>query len=720
MKKILLFLFSISLAINTSASHFSGGEIRYEFNGTNYDVYLSFYKLCEGGINLFNYANVYVSSASLQKGVNVNTTFLGFDTVDVNCPNALNRCYSLTGTLPGYIKATFKGTVTLPGKANDWLFSWTGSARIYSLENIVPADMYLYTWLDNTHSINSNAKMVDAPTYYVTTGDTTTIPLNTKDPEGDSIAYKFVQPRDDRLTSFCSYRTGYTLTAPFGANGYAALDATTHSLYVKPPIAGTFTIAFEVEEYRGGALVGRYVKDIVIVAMNTLNPLSFPLKDATNVPHVYTCPGKNNKVDLSYHDIVLTDSVYIDVDFPNFTGWNFSATTTNGLGAALTKLDWTTPANFDPATLPHFYINIKVRDNACPSSTVVYNLLVRTRQCSADTVWPGDANGDKTVNIYDPLYIAIANGKTGPSRMNQGINWAKKLAPDYNSLFFTNMVDMKHADCNGNGVINNQDLTAVNLNYGKSHPKGGRAKPTGSNDLYFDMTGIRLELGKTVSIPIKLGNVTQTINDVYGLGTRININGIQLDTPPTVTNTGSWIDNATTAMNFVQEISTSTIEWAHARIDQQNVSGNGTVGMLQFTVPNDPTKVGKQVTFSFEDPFFINNLGLQNDDINTVDGSEIVIFPSSIGTVENKVLSMAVIPNPSHSQAVLKLATTENTRITAHVVNVTGQTVWSNSYNIVTGNHQIELPSSELPSGMYTIRVESSNGERSVMKWIKQ
>ena len=682
MNKILLFLVCVLFSINSYASHFSGGEIRYEFNGTNYDVFLTLFKVCEpNSATLPDSATIDVSSASKSTTFSQPINFIGYDTVDVNCPNSVNRCYNISGTLPGYIQARFKGTITLPSQANDWKISWSSCCRITSMMNIGAGNFYIETWLDNSTAINSNARMVTAPTYYLSTGDTARIPLSTVDPEGDSIAYKFITPLQNATTPY-PYLTGYTLAQPLGANSYTAIDANTHTLLVKPSAQGNYTIAFQVEEYRNGVQVGRYIRDITVVASSSMGILSFPQHNISNTSRVYTCPGQNNTVVLNYFDPVSTDSVYLDVVFPNLAGWNFSANTTNGIPNASITITWTTPSTFNPATLPHFYIKVKARDNACPSSTAEYSLLVSTRQCQADSVWPGDANGDFTVNIYDPLHIAIAHGQTGTSRSNQGINWVAKASQNWNNVFVTNNTNMKHADCNGNGVVNNQDLTAVNVNYSKSHPKGGRNKPTGVNDLYFDMAGVKLLLGKTVSIPIKLGNATQTISDVYGIGTRINISGIQLNTPPTVKNTNSWIDNTTNAVNFVQDINTTSIDWAHARIDQQNVSGSGVIGVLEFTIPYDPAAIGNNVTISFENPVLINSIGLPKFDFNTADVTDTLAYPTSIANVENQILSLSVVPNPSNAHAILKISAVENTIAEIRIMNVTGQVVWTYNHNI--------------------------------------
>ncbi len=85
-----------------------------------------------------------------------------------------------------------------------------------------------------------------------------------------------------------------------------------------------------------------------------------------------------------------------------------------------------------------------------------------------DCIWPGDANGDRSANQYDLLNIGLGFGTTGPERMvfpvpEDPIYWA----PTYNTNWeqAVNLVNYKHLDCDGNGIIDEADLIAIQKNY---------------------------------------------------------------------------------------------------------------------------------------------------------------------------------------------------------------------------------------------------------------
>ncbi len=401
------------------------------------------------------------------------------------------------------------------------------------------------------------------------------------------------------------------------------------------------------------------------------------------------------------------------------TGWTFSSTVTPGIPTASTTITWTTPSGMNPATLPHFYIKVRARDNGCPRAIAEYAVVVRTRQCNVDSVWPGDANGDFTVNIYDPLHIAIASGQTGATRPGANTTWTAQACSNWTGVFTTNNVNMKHADCNGDGTVNNTDLGAVTANYNLSHPKGGSHKGTGSNDLYFDMTNVHLAPGKTVSIPVKFGSATQTISDVYGLGVRVMINGITPAAAPTLDNTTSWLA-ASNAVNFSYPINTTAVDWVLARTDQQNTSGQGTIATLNFTVPNNAI-VGTDVTFSFDDAVIVDNRGIENYDVNPIDATATIQFPESVEGVAGSLESVVIVPNPSGDVANMHIVLTKRDVLNISVTDITGRAVWTTNNQYEAGTQRVELPASMMSSGVYTIRIAGEdNSYSSVLKWVKQ
>lgn len=91
---------------------------------------------------------------------------------------------------------------------------------------------------------------------------------------------------------------------------------------------------------------------------------------------------------------------------------------------------------------------------------------------SGITVWPGDTNDPfdplNIVNQADVLPIGLHWGKTGPKRTchppGQEIQWMAHTAmpwtPDKNATY---------ADANGDGIVNQADVLAIGLNWGKTH-----------------------------------------------------------------------------------------------------------------------------------------------------------------------------------------------------------------------------------------------------------
>ncbi|MCD6310644.1 MAG: hypothetical protein J7M18_08000, partial [Candidatus Eremiobacteraeota bacterium] len=78
-------------------------------------------------------------------------------------------------------------------------------------------------------------------------------------------------------------------------------------------------------------------------------------------------------------------------------------------------------------------------------------------------VWPGDLNNDGEVDVFDILNVGAYWEKNGYSRYPAEITWSAQPArrwPDINSTY---------ADADGNGIINEDDITVIKENYGKSH-----------------------------------------------------------------------------------------------------------------------------------------------------------------------------------------------------------------------------------------------------------
>src|SRR5690606_34345164 len=128
-------------------------------------------------------------------------------------------------------------------------------------------------------------------------------------------------------------------------------------------------------------------------------------------------------------------------------------------------------------------------DSVC-NFTHTDSMLITIDHCQ-DSVWPGDINQDHIVNYKDILYFAVHRGYRGVPRKNASLNYTGQACPDW--AINTQNVNQKHADCDGNGIVNFADTVAINQHYGLTHPKEAfvpRPKIASVPDLYFDTTGL--------------------------------------------------------------------------------------------------------------------------------------------------------------------------------------------------------------------------------------
>jgi hypothetical protein len=717
MNRITLAIFCLFVCIKASASHISSADIRYEYTGTgnNYKIILTLVRSCEpNNAQLTNSAAINIaSSCQASQGLQLQQTYV--DTIGAYCVGLQNSCTVASSIYPGLERRIYTGYATLSPCA-DWKISFSlccMSATIANLLNSGAWNIYTECNLNNLATINTSVLLPNPSPYVISTGNVNYIPLYTVDPENDSIT----------ITNFsagaAAYAPGYTPAQPLGAGSVLNYDLVNHTLAIKTMASGRFFLSMDIVEYRNGVVVGSSRNSITIVSLASTAPLTIPTLTQNSTLHYVTCPGMLNSITLNFIDSTVTDSVFLTVTSPNLPGWTFNTTTTSTAGGASANISWLTPVTMNPATLPQFYFNIHAKDNSCPAhGSAYFAAVVQTAQCNTDSVWAGDANADYTVNIYDPLAIAVAYNKTGPVRVGASTAWQAQYCTNWTDTF-TNGVNMKHADCNGNGTVDTFDLAAVYTNWGNVHVKGGgiKAKTTGVPDLYFDIAGINFYPGATVSVPIKLGNSVSPMNNMYGLASKITIGGVTLASAPTIAYPGSWIGSGSNTLKFLKSINSNNIAWAYARRDHQNISGNGTIAMLNFTIPSNAV-VGSALSLDFDNSKIVNNALVDITGYNEVD-TFVIVTPVGVNDINHILSSAVIVPNPSNERASLQLMLSQTASISVNIIDIAGRIVSTETRPIRKGESIIALPSNLVP-GLYLVRISESGKQLEVIKWIKQ
>lgn len=720
MKKLLLLSFLFTMICNlANASHLHGGELKYEYTSANtYRILLDIYSEC-GGSGINNTEMVIISGPS-SFSMALNLVKTGTDTVEPYCPGTITKCTSVSSSFPGYIRTHYAALISLPSSPlGTYTVAFSSSARNLTM-NINGGNLYLETTINNTLGSNNCVWIPNVPAIFLTSGTSISLPLHGVDAEGDSIVYTLVQPKTS-ATTYSAYNIGYTLSSPLGTGSICNFSG--KNLNLLGNTLGNYTISFIVSDYRNGTLVGKMQRDFNVIVISSTSGYTIPTPSTSTTLNSLTCPGKTESLTLTFNDPTSTDSVYVSLTPPVISGWSFTTSSTPGIGSGSATITWTTPISATPASIPYFYIKSFVRDNACNYRGIAnFAHVVRLTSCTiADAVWPGDANSDKVVNLLDPLAVAVAFGKTGPARAGATTSWLAQACAPWADTFSTG-VNMKHADCNGNGSINLADLSAIVTNFGLTHPKSANAqsKVTGIPDLTFDRTGITFHPGKTVLIPIILGDATSVMNNIYGLAANIIIDGISLSSAPTISYTTSWLGNSTNTLTFNKNLSNNNVAWAYARTDQTMISGQGTIATIGFTIP-PTTPIGTKVILKFENDIVVDNKGKPVTTPYNVVYDTITVEPTSINQVNETTVTAFVAPNPSTGNANLYLESETIKDVNIRISDITGKTVWQHATKINIGSQNITLPSQYLQTGVYTIQIMNEALDTNLyLKWVKQ
>ncbi|MEO0471519.1 MAG: T9SS type A sorting domain-containing protein, partial [Bacteroidota bacterium] len=319
-------------------------------------------------------------------------------------------------------------------------------------------------------------------------------------------------------------------------------------------------------------------------------------------------------------------------------------------------------------------------------------------------VLPGDANNDQFANAWDLLPIGIAYGQTGPARPNASLSWTPQLAPDWGQSLPSGL-DLKHADSDGNGVINADDTLAIGLNYNLLQ-SGSMATTGGGIPLYMDMP-TALNPGDTLEIPVILGTMDTMVNNLYGLAFSLDYDSSQVKPNSVhVVFDSSWVgtDDQDLLTIFHDDFNSSVLEVGLVRNDGIEVSGYGQIARIIVVLDDDIAK--KEIEFS---------LSWQAVDVIHQNQTAMTVSPRAsdaaitISTANEELLDQSDIrafPNPARQQLTVRREK-PNQACQVRLLDLTGKVQLSETMN--SGQSQIILPVHKLAKGVYLLQVQESD-----------
>ncbi|MFK7922045.1 MAG: T9SS type A sorting domain-containing protein [Bacteroidia bacterium] len=167
-------------------------------------------------------------------------------------------------------------------------------------------------------------------------------------------------------------------------------------------------------------------------------------------------------------------------------------------------------------------------------------------------VWPGDVNVDGQVSLLDFVSLGLADGQNGPARPNASSIWNSQVANDWGISFdminqLSPGVDFKHADCDGNGVVDlAMDAEVIKTNLGAFHEievpadnMGAELRVEHQNTIFSSLDTAIINLNFYLEGPGQ-----SELEGVYGVLFQLNFSDPVVKAPDFQSDTAGWMSPA--------------------------------------------------------------------------------------------------------------------------------------------------------------------------------
>lgn len=248
---------------------------------------------------------------------------------------------------------------------------------------------------------------------------------------------------------------------------------------------------------------------------------------------------------------------------------------------------------------------------------------------NSSNVWPGDVNFDGIVNGLDIMhlgnYLYLSNDIN--PKLNPGADWLAYERTDWGvnqhaGFCFYGFDDLKHADCDGNGIIDFFDYQVILQNWGNAHNDAITILPAVPCFFFDDFSDYELTMqpiGKLdtnlIAFNIALANQQELVSIRSGflnisyynpngsslMGAAINLSHSWLGKP----NLNLWYHDV-----FIQL--SNKLEMGFTKTDLNNSVGEGIIGQVIFLLDDMSDTTNNNIAdFEIE-------LGFQNSDTTSV------------------------------------------------------------------------------------------------------
>ncbi|MBE0638120.1 MAG: T9SS type A sorting domain-containing protein [Bacteroidales bacterium] len=331
-----------------------------------------------------------------------------------------------------------------------------------------------------------------------------------------------------------------------------------------------------------------------------------------------------------------------------------------------------------------------------------------------DYVWPGDINYDGTVNMDDLMILGVTAGAAGPPRVDQSIGWYPHYVTNWADTVVTG-VNYKHADTDGNGIVDIHDTLAIITNYGLTRDLDNRryvsSLPTKStrsgNDLFIIPEEVMLIDAVNVEIPLYLGEAATPVIGFYGMRFSMATDPtLVVAESMTVDFTGSWLGTQNTDLWAIQKTfaDEGATDLGLTLNNHQPVSGFGQIGFVKFSLAQ-PLQHGEVLNLEIH----FDNLMAYEYDLTPIElstGTFQIVLDNNLTGMDDLVFNdkIHVFPNPVAAGHPVIIHSNKAIS-TIEIYSIAGLLVASEKFDLVT--QQFTAPAEK---GIYLLKIYTTSG----------
>ncbi|HRI61440.1 MAG TPA: Ig-like domain-containing protein [Saprospiraceae bacterium] len=365
-----------------------------------------------------------------------------------------------------------------------------------------------------------------------------------------------------------------------------------------------------------------------------------------------------------------------------------------------------------------FELNYCVTANGqCQSVKIVMNIVdvfgSDPPYCINDCVWAGDINKDGIVNNKDLLPLGYFAGLDGTERQDASLEWYGQSGGNWNNPFTGQPVDVKHADTDGNGVINNEDTLALSLFYGQTDNLLPYIPPV-SKGLPFSLNILtpNPQIGDLVQIEVVLGSAALPVTDLYGFTFDVSLSPNIVDSALRMSYyDNTWLNLNAPSLWMGKNPHQGRLETAFTRTSGVSTNGYGVVGQFDFIIIDivDGGKPAKNTKQSFS--VMIDSPTLLSGNGNLTSGNNLAIEIPIGSNERSQTITAAnsdfiVYPSPASDRLRIHLNGSDVIE-SLSIFDATGREVY-NSGDVQLEHTELDI--SNLAEGFYVASARTSTG----------